>query len=39
MDVWHLSYKIRVPSKGLRNRLGLGCDDMGMCCEKKIMIG
>ena len=39
----------RVPSKGLRERLGLdviisvliktGCDNMGMCCEKKTMTG
>jgi len=39
----------RVPSKGLRKRLGLddiilvlhqnSCDGMGMCCEKKTMIG
>jgi len=34
----------RVPSKGLRKRLGLddsetGCDGMRMCCEKKTMIG
>jgi len=38
-----------VPSKGLRERLGLddiisvlqqtGCNGMGMCCEKKTMIG
>jgi len=34
----------RVPSKGLRDRLGLDdikidCNSMGMCCEKKTMIG
>jgi len=39
----------RVPNKELRGRLELediisvlqqtGCDGMGMCCEKKTMIG
>jgi len=48
---WMCSVKLqdRVPSKGLRERLGLddiisalqqtGCDGLGMCCEKKTMIG
>jgi len=48
---WMCGVKLqdRVPSKGLRERLGLDditryysktvCDGMGMCCEKKIMIG
>jgi len=53
---WMCGIKLqnRVPSKGLRERLGLddiisvlgsgyysktGCDAMGMCCEKKTMIG
>ena len=40
----------RVPSKELKERLGIdniililysktGCDGMGMCCEKKTLIG
>ena len=54
--IWMCGIKLqnRVPSKGLRERLGLddiisvlgsgyysktGCDAMGMCCEKKTMIG
>ena len=45
---WMYDVKLedRVPSKGLRERLGLddiisktGCADIGMCREKKIMIG
>ena len=47
---WMCAVKLqdRVPSKGLRERLGLddisryysktGCDGMGMCCQKKTMI-
>jgi len=40
--------KDRLPSKELRERLGIdelayysktGCDCMGMCCEKKALIG
>ena len=41
--------KDRVPSKELRERLEIddimlilqqaGCDGMGMCCEKKTLIG
>jgi len=48
---WMCGVKLqdRIPSKGLKERLGLddiisvlsktGCDGMGMCCEKKTMIG
>ena len=48
---WMCSVKVkdRVPSKELRERLGIddtvlilsktGCDGMGMCCEKKTLIG
>ena len=48
---WMCDVKVkdRVPSKELRETLGLGdiisalqqtgCDGMGMCCEKKTMIG
>jgi len=47
---WMCDIKVndRVPTKELRERLGLddissvlqqtGCEDMGMCCEKKTMI-
>jgi len=41
--------KYKVPSNELRERLGIddiilvlqqtGCDGMGMCCEKKTLIG
>jgi len=44
-----IKVKDRVPSKELRERLGIGdiilfysktsCDGMGMCCEKKTVIG
>ena len=48
---WMCGMKLqdKIPSEGLRDRLGLddiisdysktGCDGMGMCCEKKTMIG
>ena len=48
---WMCNVKVkdRVPSKELRERLGIdynidtnsktGCDVMGMCCEKKTLIG
>jgi len=51
MVSWMCGIKLQdsVPSKGLRERLGLDdiiscyrktdCDSMGMCCEKKTMIG
>jgi len=45
----NVEVKDRVPSKELRERLGIddiililsnaGCDGMGMCCEKKTLIG
>jgi len=47
----NVKVKDRVPSKKLRERLGIddillilqqkktGCDGMGMCCEKKTLIG
>jgi len=51
MVTWMCNVKVkdRVPSKELRERLGIdyiililqqtGCDGMGMCCEKKTLIG
>ena len=48
---WMCNVKVKdiVPSKELRERLGIddivlihsktGCDGMGMCCEKKTLIG
>jgi len=45
---WMCDVKVkdRVPSKELRERLGIilvlqpkGCVGMGMCCEKKTLIG
>jgi len=44
---WMCNVKVedRVPSKELRERLGIdyygkiGCNGMGMCCDKKTLIG